>query len=166
MALRVCPKCTSWRMQVVERDVFYSCLLQSLNLGFYYCQDCGWQGLGRLRKRSVNLIMKLQRVAVLRYIFFVVLTLSATAAVLALWFNPMALHGTKIETAIFNAPAVSASSHPNPEAPQKVKVIGNRDSRRYHLPGLKYYNQVAEYHRVVFSSEEEAIAAGYHKAPR
>jgi len=46
----------------------------------------------------------------------------------------------------------------------KVKVIGNRDSRRYHLPGMKYYDKVLAYHRVEFNSEEEAIRAGYHKA--
>ncbi len=54
------------------------------------------------------------------------------------------------------------------EAPAKIQVgvVGNRDSRRYHLPGMKYFDQVKAYHRVEFSSEEEAIAAGYHKAPR
>ena len=51
-----------------------------------------------------------------------------------------------------------------PEMPQKVKVIGNRDSKRYHLPGMKYYDKVLEYHRVEFDSEEEAIQAGYRKA--
>jgi hypothetical protein len=49
---------------------------------------------------------------------------------------------------------------------RKTKVVGNRDSKRYHLPGMKYYDQVKAYHRVEFSSEEEAIAAGYHRAPR
>lgn len=48
----------------------------------------------------------------------------------------------------------------------RVKVIGNRDSRRYHLPGMKYYNGVNADHRVEFNSEAEAVAAGYHKAPR
>ena len=46
----------------------------------------------------------------------------------------------------------------------KVKVIGNRDSKRYHLPGMKFYDKVLEHHRVTFDSEEEAIKAGYHKA--
>jgi hypothetical protein len=45
-----------------------------------------------------------------------------------------------------------------------VKVIGNRDSKRYHLPGMKYYDKVRANHRVIFQSEEEAISAGYHKA--
>lgn len=46
----------------------------------------------------------------------------------------------------------------------KIKVIGNRDSKRYHLPGMKYYDKVKAYHRVIFNSEKEAIKAGYHKA--
>lgn len=51
-----------------------------------------------------------------------------------------------------------------PAGQQKGKVIGNRDSKRYHLQGMKYYNKVLAYHRVEFDSEEEAIQAGYHKA--
>jgi tetratricopeptide (TPR) repeat protein len=45
-----------------------------------------------------------------------------------------------------------------------VRVIGNHDSKRYHLPGMKYYDLVKAYHRVVFQSEEEAVQAGYYKA--
>jgi soluble lytic murein transglycosylase-like protein len=48
----------------------------------------------------------------------------------------------------------------------KMKVVGNRDSKRYHLPGMRYYYKVEAYHRVEFDSEEKAIQAGYHKAPR
>ncbi len=48
--------------------------------------------------------------------------------------------------------------------PRGARVIGNRDSKRYHLPGMKYYDLVKEYHRVVFPSEKEAIRAGYRKA--
>jgi len=47
-----------------------------------------------------------------------------------------------------------------------VKVIGNRNSKRYHLPGMKYYDKVLEYHRVTFDSEDEAIKAGDHKASK
>lgn len=49
---------------------------------------------------------------------------------------------------------------------QKVKVIGNRNTKKYHLPGMKYYNAVEVSHRVVFDSEEDAIKAGYRKAPK
>ena len=44
------------------------------------------------------------------------------------------------------------------------RVIGNRDTKRYHLPGMKYYDKVKAYHRVIFQSEREAINAGYAKA--
>ena len=47
-----------------------------------------------------------------------------------------------------------------------VGVIGNRHSKRYHLPGMKYYARVKAYHRVVFQSEKEAMKAGYHRALR
>ena len=61
-----------------------------------------------------------------------------------------------------------AESYINPQtpAPQPQKIIGNRDSKRYHLPGMRYYDTVDIHHRVEFSTEQEAIAAGYHKAPR
>jgi tetratricopeptide (TPR) repeat protein len=54
--------------------------------------------------------------------------------------------------------------NPAPSHPKGVKIIGNRDSKRYHLPGMKYYDLVKAYHRVVFQSEKEAIRAGYHRA--
>jgi transcriptional regulator with XRE-family HTH domain len=73
-------------------------------------------------------------------------------------------------------PAVSPHSSPPPRLemekpeppppPEKMMVIGNRDSKLYHLPGMKYYQNVNAYHRVEFKSEEEAIKAGYRKAPR
>jgi hypothetical protein len=53
-----------------------------------------------------------------------------------------------------------------PEVTQKTKVIGNSDSKIYHLSGMKYYNAVKAYHRVEFDSETDAINAGYRKAPR
>jgi len=56
---------------------------------------------------------------------------------------------------------------PAPKIPPshgKVKVIGNSDSKRYHLPGMKYYHKVKAYHQVTFNSEMEAVKAGYTKA--
>ena len=43
-------------------------------------------------------------------------------------------------------------------------VIGNRNSRIYHLPGCPNYSQVAERDHVPFKTEAEAQAAGYRKA--
>ena len=47
---------------------------------------------------------------------------------------------------------------------QTGQVIGNSDTKRYHLPGMKFYNKIKAYHRVSFQSEKEAIKAGYRKA--
>lgn len=60
-------------------------------------------------------------------------------------------------------PATTEVKEAPPAATQKIKVIGNSDSKRYHLPGMKYYNAVASYHRVEFDSEADAIKAGYRR---
>lgn len=44
------------------------------------------------------------------------------------------------------------------------KVIGNKNSKKYHLPGCPGYNQTAEKNRVYFKTPQEAEAAGYTKA--
>ena len=67
-----------------------------------------------------------------------------------------------METLGMSAPAIAPTS----KAIQKAKVVGNSDSKRYHLTGMKYYNSVEAYHRVDFDSEADAIKAGYKKAPR
>ncbi len=63
-----------------------------------------------------------------------------------------------------HAPRPNAVEGKIPPPSKGVRVIGNRDSKRYHLPGMKYYDQVKAYHRIVFPSEREAILAGYRKA--
>jgi hypothetical protein len=50
---------------------------------------------------------------------------------------------------------------PAPKTTQKTKVIGNSDSKKYHLPGMKYNNAVKAYHRVEFDSEA-VVAASPH----
>jgi hypothetical protein len=60
----------------------------------------------------------------------------------------------------------SPAPAPAPETTQKTKIIGNSDSKRYHLSGMKYYDAVDASHRIEFDSEADAIKAGYRKAPR
>ena len=61
------------------------------------------------------------------------------------------------------APSVEETKNARSPAP-KTFVVGNATSKRYHLPGMPYYNKVRKHHRVLFSSEQEAIARGYYKA--
>jgi len=76
-----------------------------------------------------------------------------------------------INTAMAANPVTKAQAPATPPvgvkaeaSPSKMIVVGNSDSKRYHLPGMPYYNKVEKYHRVYFNSEQEAIDKGYYKA--
>lgn len=71
-----------------------------------------------------------------------------------------------IQSTALPTPTPATKNTPVQKETNNIKVIGNSDSKRYHLPNMKYYNSVEVYHRVEFNSEDEAIKAGYTKAPR
>jgi hypothetical protein len=48
--------------------------------------------------------------------------------------------------------------------PATGPIVGNRNSKIYHLPNCPDYSKVSERNRVPFKSEAEARAAGYRKA--
>jgi len=50
------------------------------------------------------------------------------------------------------------------DPPAQKIIIGNKDTKRYHLPGMPFYNKVNKYHRVYFDSEQKAVESGYYKA--
>jgi endonuclease YncB( thermonuclease family) len=69
------------------------------------------------------------------------------------------------------APTATITRSPSPprgaqsaSSPLQGLVIGNRNSRIYHVPGCRNYNDVAERNRVYFKTEAEAAAAGFWKA--
>ena len=45
-----------------------------------------------------------------------------------------------------------------------MPIIGNRNSRVYHLPDCPSYTATAPKNRMMFKSEAEAEAAGFHRA--
>ena len=45
-----------------------------------------------------------------------------------------------------------------------MAVIGNKETKRYHVFGMPNYNRVKKNHRIYFKSEKQAIANGYYKA--
>jgi hypothetical protein len=83
---------------------------------------------------------------------------------LLFYFHPLRDRAAKTVGIKAEAPRAVVKHHA--PAVRKEKVIGNRDSKRYHLPGMKYYHHIEAYHRVEFDSEAAAIKAGYHKAPQ
>jgi hypothetical protein len=188
MAYGICPRCTSWRLKHIEAGFFSDRLLGLANRRRCRCQDCGWRGITRSREKQ-NLVQVLHQPFVWKGIFFGFLSLVGIYAVTTALINvaankvpqeqsaaPAAATAGASEstpvTAPANAPsgAVVVESPPAITLPEttlaEIKVIGNRDSKRYHLPGMKYYDRIEAHHRVTFSSEDEAIRAGYHKAPR
>lgn len=59
-----------------------------------------------------------------------------------------------------------ASSRPGQPAQAQGKIIGNRSSMIYHLPGQANYDRVKEGNRIYFNTEEVAVRAGYRRAKR
>jgi endonuclease YncB( thermonuclease family) len=51
-----------------------------------------------------------------------------------------------------------------PTPPATGPIIGNRNSKIYHLPNCPDYSKVAERNRMPFKTEADAVAAGYGKA--
>lgn len=76
---------------------------------------------------------------------------------------------TKNDSALFpsdNRPlpiGKSESSTIGASASQEA-IIGNKNSKKYHLSNCPGYNQVSEKNRVIFKSAQEAEAAGYTRA--
>jgi len=62
-----------------------------------------------------------------------------------------------------NSINASASASPVSNISQG-KIIGNKNSLIYHLPGSASYNTIGATNRVYFNSEADAQKAGYRKA--
>ena len=62
------------------------------------------------------------------------------------------------------AARLAVSAEKIPPAAKNGRIVGNSDTKRYHLPGMKFYDKVRAHHRVSFPSEKEAVRAGYRKA--
>jgi len=102
-----------------------------------------------------------------RLVFSSVAALFLLFAILAgiiFYFHPLRERAAKTDVLKVEVPRAAVKSPAL--TVRKEKVIGNRDSKRYHLPGMKYYHQIKAYHRVEFDSEAAAVREGYHKAPR
>ncbi len=66
---------------------------------------------------------------------------------------------------IVSAVPVRGSAAPAPKTRSGDAIIGNRNSKVYHLAeGCPSYNKVSANNTVLFRSETEAAAAGYRKA--
>jgi methylphosphotriester-DNA--protein-cysteine methyltransferase len=53
---------------------------------------------------------------------------------------------------------------PTPSGNSDGKIIGNKNSKIYHLPGCSSYNKVSEKNQIKFDTAQEAEQAGYRLA--
>lgn len=58
--------------------------------------------------------------------------------------------------------SIASGEAGNPEI--QGQIIGNKNSKIYHLPGGAFYDKISLANRVYFNSEAEARKAGYRKA--
>jgi len=67
---------------------------------------------------------------------------------------------SRAESVVVPPPATPAV----PAAAGRAKIVGDRETKRYHLPGMREYDLVAIETRVEFDSEDAAVKAGYRKS--
>ena len=156
-----CPKCKSRRMKASECGVM-----------LYRCMNCGWIESG-FKRKGVSL--------------FISPWIYLTAMALIMIIGDYCILSTDCRNASWTARSekksmpevafVSASLNANDQTAmpydgvpsnisQKshtVQVVGNTRSKRYHLPGMPFYDKIPSERRVIFTSEEDALRAGYKR---
>jgi endonuclease YncB( thermonuclease family) len=60
--------------------------------------------------------------------------------------------------------ALATAPSPNVNHTSDGQIVGNKNSKIYHVPGCSTYNSVSEKNRVTFNTADEAEKAGYRKA--
>jgi endonuclease YncB( thermonuclease family)/methylphosphotriester-DNA--protein-cysteine methyltransferase len=76
--------------------------------------------------------------------------------------RPASANTAATKATVVSAPASVTSPNGNQSA--TGLVVGNKNSKIYHVPGCSTYNSVSEKNRVTFASAEEAEKAGYRKS--
>lgn len=78
--------------------------------------------------------------------------------------NQAADTSTQTDKTAQTGKSAQTTTTPSTTTAQSGEVVGNKNSKIYHLPGCPGYNTVSEKNRVTFKSAEEAEAAGYTRA--
>ncbi len=79
-------------------------------------------------------------------------------------FHPLLQEGTPPALTNNSSSAEIVKVEVPPPVGKQEKIVADHDRRVYYPPGMKDYQQVKEFHRVEFASEEAAVRAGYRKA--
>lgn len=76
---------------------------------------------------------------------------------------PTTQSSTPVVTPVQVDPKIVLSNGSEARSSQ-AQIIGNKNSKIYHVPGCSSYNSVSEKNRVFFNNQEEAEKAGFRKA--
>jgi len=190
--MKHCPKCSSWRVQTSEHVVMsYRCL----SCGWIEIGDIKLSLQSLPARKYLRPLLQSVWVYVVFSLVILVggYLISAEVITPAKYFSlqdVVSLFSEKSETAgeikvesvtteapvipeppIRAVPSLPKASSLGAESaslrqPEKIRVIANNKSKRYHLPGMKYYDKIPSDRRVVFTSEEAAQQAGYSKSAK
>lgn len=189
--MKHCPKCSSWRVQTSEHVVMsYRCL----SCGWIEIGDIKLSLQSFPPRKYLRPL--LQSVWVYVVLSMVILVggylVSAEVITPAKYFSlqdVVSLFSEKSETAgeikvesvtteapvVPEPPTRAVPSLPKASLgaesaslrqPEKIRVIANSKSKRYHLPGMKYYDKIPSDRQVIFTSEDDAQQAGYRKSAK
>lgn len=147
------PDCSGYRDMAEKNRVFFQSVAEAEAAGYKRAGNCPAEAQGVVSKASSTTAVAATSVA----------TKPAAAAVKA----PATAVATKplVQSAatIQADPALSPSNgHANGLA--DGKIIGNKNSKVYHLPGCASYSRVSEKNQVKFETAAEAEKAGYKLA--
>ena len=156
--MRICPKCKSWRVQTLEQVI-----------SSYRCLNCGWIEINSI-KHGFPSFPSWQRLRLLRrsswvYVIFFLVLLGVGCLIFATVITPAKYFALGDKLPLFSEKSGTAESV-SIHQPEKIEVVANSKSMRYHLPGTTYYDKIPSDRRVIFPSEEAAQQAGYTKSSK
>jgi len=190
--MKYCPKCNSWRVQTSEHVVkSYRCL----KCGWVEIGDIKLSLQSFPARKYLRPLLQSVWVYVVFSMVILVggYLISAEVITPAKYFSLQdvaALFSEKSETAgEIKVESVTTKAPVIPEPPTRavpslpkdsslgaesatlrqhvnIRVVANNKSKRYHLPGMKYYDKIPRDRQVIFTSEDAAQRAGYSKSAR
>jgi endonuclease YncB( thermonuclease family) len=145
------PDCSGYRDTSEKNRVFFKTVEEAEAAGY---------------KRAGNCPAEIQIVQTKVDVIAPTISQPATAAISAPVTSPVATPKSAPDVVTIKAepPAVPANGHSAPNTTTDLKIIGNKNSKVYHLPGCSSYARVSEKNQVKFDSAAEAEKAGYRLA--
>ena len=142
------PDCSGYRDMAEKNRVFFKSVAEAEAAGYKRAGNC-----------PAEVQVVLSKTASTASAVSPVAATPATSPAASSIANP-----PSVEAATVRADPVASSSNGNSSGLADGKIIGNKNSKVYHLPGCSSYNRVSEKNQVKFDNAAEAEKAGYRLA--